>query len=179
MRAMNAFTWALLLAVGTLTAPVTQMPALAKVDKTKMPVTTVMPALGDLRSFDVMDMERQDFSASRELIPHEAVEYARTALQNNGHLSYKSPAQGILRFKCENNSCSRIRAEVTEGMDGPVVWSTVQQYRRCPFVDFSFMPDSKKFANTIVSLLAQDYQSVVKVQTAIKAVPAKIQIEEE
>lgn len=180
MRAMNALTSAaLLLAIGAVIPLGVNLPAQAKADKPKAPVSTALPALGELSTFDVFGMERQDFSAERQNIPHEAVEYARTALQNNDHLKYSSPAQGVLRFKCENTSCSRIRAEVTQGVDGPVVWQTVQQYKRCPFVDFSFMPDSKKFANSIVSLLAHDYQNLLKVRTAITPVSTKIQIEEE
>lgn len=133
----------------------------------------VFAGLATLQNFEVRDMEPQDFSAQREDIPHEAIEYARTALEHEARLHYDSPAQGILSLKCDNASCSRIRAEVSQGADGPVVWHYTEQYRICPLRDFSFVPDSRKFANKIVNQLAQDYEK------ALKAGSHRIQITEE
>lgn len=170
MRAINVLTVAVLMAITAIASPI---PAHAKADKHRTQESVTYPGLSEIRSFDVFDMELNDFSASRENIPHEAVEYARTAMETSRLLNYSSPAQGVLRFKCDNESCSRIRAEVTRGPDGPVVWKTVQQYRHCPLTNFRFMPDSKKFANTVVNMLAQDYKN------SMKEVSARIQIQEE
>jgi hypothetical protein len=62
---------------------------------------------------------------------------------------------------------------VTDGVDGPVVWQTVMQYRLNPLIDFTFLPDSKKFAGKLINKLAEDYQQT------LKAVPQKIQIKED
>lgn len=133
----------------------------------------VFAGLATLQNFEVRDIEPQDFSAQREDIPHEALEYARTAMEHEARLHYDSPAQGILRLKCDNANCSRIRAEVSQGTDGPVVWHYTEQYRISPLRDFGFVPDGRKFANKIVSQLAQDYEK------ARKASSHRIQITEE
>jgi hypothetical protein len=134
---------------------------------------SLYPKLAQIQDFEVHDIELQDFAVGRENIPHETIEYARTALQNESHLQYKSPAQGILNFHCENTGCSKIRAEVTQGVGGPVIWQFRQQYRVCPLLDFGLVPDSKKFAAKIVKQLAKDYQQ------AIQSTDNRIQITEE
>lgn len=127
-------------------------------------------SLGDIQSFEVRSFETQDFSAIRKQAPPEMVEYARTALQNDKRLEYKSPGQGVLHFYCDNDFCGRIRATVTWGQDGPVVWETVQRYQK-PF-SLRFQPDSRKFTQSIVNQLASDYEK------AMKASPDKIQIQD-
>jgi hypothetical protein len=129
------------------------------------------PSLGELVSFDVFGLEKTSFSALRENVPPEITEYARAAIQADSRLHYSSPAQGVLKFECANSGCNRIRAQVTRGVDGPVLWESSRLYRHCPFVRFSFQPDSKKFAYQMVEKLAHDYQS------ALKASTVKIEIE--
>jgi len=129
------------------------------------------PSLGGLVSFDVFGLEKTSFSALRENVPPEITEYARAAIQADPRLNYISPGQGILKFECANSGCNRIRAQVTQGLDGPVLWQASRLYRHCPFVRFSFQPDSKKFAYKMVEQLARDYQS------ALKASTVKIEIE--
>ena len=129
--------------------------------------------LNDLRTFSVHDMQSHEFSPVSANFPYEVVEYARLAIQNEPRLKYESfpnPPQGVLRFSCVNEGCSRIQAEISHGLDGPVVWRTVRQYRPRPFINFGFFPNSKKFAGKIVKELAKDYQSTVE------AAPRKIQI---
>jgi hypothetical protein len=137
------------------------------------PATDTNNILGELRSFDVLDMEGHDFSSSRENVPAEILEYARTALQNDDRLRYGSPGQGLLRFSCVNNGCSRIRAEVTQGLNGPVVWQTEELFEPGFLVNIHFLPDSRFFAKRIVGKLAVDYQK------ALKPLPMKINIQEE
>ncbi len=129
------------------------------------------PSLGGLVSFDVFGLEKTSFSALRENVPPEITEYARAAIEADPRLHYTSPGQGILKFECANSGCNRIRAQVTQGLDGPVLWQTSRLYRHCPFIRFSFQPDSKKFAYQMVEQLARDYQS------ALKASTVKIEIE--
>jgi hypothetical protein len=138
-----------------------------------IPASTSYGLLGEMQSFDVMDIEKHDFSAIRENVPAEVLEYARTALQNDDRLEYGSPADGILRFSCAKEDCSKIRAEVTQGLNGPVVWETEATYQPNVLVNVHFMPDSKKFAKHIVQKLAMDYQK------AMKPSPMKINIKEE
>lgn len=138
-----------------------------------IPISNSYSVLGELQSFDVLDMESHDFSSSRENVPAEVLEYARTALQNEERLRYGSPAQGLLRFSCANQECSRIRAEVIQGLNGPVVWQTEKTYEPNVWVNVHFMPDSKKFAKQIVDKLAMDYQK------SIKPLPLKINIKED
>ena len=138
-----------------------------------MSATNTSNPLGELRTFDVMDIENQNFSASREEVPAEVMEYARAALQNDDRLRYGSPAQGLLRFSCVNNACSRIRAEVTQGYNGPVVWKTEETFEPNVLVNVHFLPDSRRFAKHIVGKLAMDYQK------ALKPMPMKINIKEE
>jgi len=126
--------------------------------------------LGQIHSFDVMDMEPGIFSSSHVNVPAEVMEYARTALQNDDRLSYGSPGQGMLRFSCANESCSRIRTEVLMGLNGPVVWKTETTYEPNALVNIRFMPDSKRFAKRVVNQLALDYQKV------LKPMPVKINI---
>lgn len=153
----------------------------AKTDKlmTQTQQDGIIPALsnysllGELRSFDVLDIENHDFSAVRENVPGEIMEYARTAMQNDERLQYQSPAQGILRFTCASKDCYKIRAEVTQGFNGPVVWVTEEIYQPSMWVNTEFIPDSKKFAKQIVEKLAMDYQK------AMKPVPMKINIKED
>lgn len=145
-------------------------PVLAKSIKPLHESATIK--LGELRSFNVYDMEAHDFSASREAVPQEIVEYARTALQASQQLRYDDRAQGLLRFRCANGNCSKIRAEVTDGAGGTVLWKKVQRYRPYPWLDFGFLPDGKRYANHIVSRLSQDYMKT------LKAVPLKIEIPE-
>jgi len=137
------------------------------------PATNMDNPLGELRSFDVMDIEEHNFSSARENVPAEILEYARTALQNDDRLRYGSPAQGVLRFSCVDNGCSKIRAEVTQGHNGPVVWQTEALFEPSVFVNVHFLPDSKLFAKRIVGRLAVDYQK------ALKPLPMKINIKED
>lgn len=129
--------------------------------------------LGGLASFDVFGLEQASFSTERENVPPEIAEYARAALQTDNRFRYESPGQGVLRFECEDSGCDRIRAEVTQGPDGPVLWQTSKVFRHCPFIRFTFQPDSKKFAHKMVERLAQDYQN------ALKASATKIEIHQE
>ena len=126
-------------------------------------------ALGELRSFEVHEFEKNDFSSAREMVPPEIVQYARTAIQSDERLTYRSPGEGIVHFYCDGPLCGRIRMEVTQGQDGPVVWKTSRQYR--PFVGM-MQPDSRKFAKKLVEDLAADYES------AIREIPATIPIKE-
>ena len=129
--------------------------------------------LGEIRSFDVMDIERSEFSSDRESVPAEILEYARSAMQNDERLRYGSPGQGLLRFHCANSACSVIRAEVTQGSDGPVVWQTDARFEPSILVNVHFMPDGKRFARRIINQLALDYQK------SLKPLPTKINIPEE
>ncbi|WP_373531661.1 hypothetical protein [Vampirovibrio sp.] len=129
------------------------------------------PSLAGLRSFDVFGLEKASFSAFRENVPPEITEYARAALQADTRFEYSSPGQGVLKFECVDFKCNRIRAEVTHGVDGPVLWQTARVYRHCPLIRFSFQPDSKKFAYRMVEQLGRDYQN------ALKASRVKIEIE--
>ena len=138
-----------------------------------VPVSSSTGLLGELQSFEILDIDGHDFSSSRQNVPAEVLEYARTAILNDERLRYRSPAQGLLRFSCANAACSKIRAEVTQGFNGPVVWQTEQTYEPSFWVNFSFMPDSKKFARQVVDKLAADYQK------ALKPVPVKINIQED
>ena len=149
--------------------------ALNAITRTSRLVTAInnLNQLAALHSFGLLDMEPYDFSATRENIPAEVQEYARTALQNDGRLQYQSlAAEGVLRFRCVNSSCATIRAEVTQGLHGPVVWATEQVYVPSIWVNVHFMPDSQKFARQIVNKLALDYQQ------ALKPSGVKINIEE-
>lgn len=130
-------------------------------------------SLGDLRSFNVFDLEKTSFSADREAVPPEIVEYTRAALQTDNLLHYDAAGQGVLKFQCQDAGCHRVKAELTYGENGPLLWSVSKLYKQCPFVSFRFQPDSKAFANKVVSRLAQDYQK------ALKVTPAKIEIPEE
>ncbi len=146
----------------------------AKTQKGNLIVAVNNPTqLAAMHSFGVLDMEPYDFSAAREPIPAEVQEYARTAIQNDGRLQYQSlAAEGVLRFRCVNSSCSIIRAEVTQGSDGPVVWATEAVYQPSIWVNVHFLPDSQKFARQIVDKLASDYQQ------ALTPSSVKINIEE-
>ena len=172
MRAMNVISLALFISVIVMGDGLSWAKSTKDMPPPK-PEEQIFTGLANLQSFEVRDMEPQDFSAQRQDIPHEAIEYARTAIEQDARLHYESPAQGVLNLKCDNPTCSRIRAEVTRGEDGPVVWQYTQQYRLCPLRDLSFLPDSRKFANRIVNQLAQDYQK------ALKASNGRIQITEE
>lgn len=154
-------------------APAAQSETKAGVKGNIAPATDTDNPLGELRSFDVMDIERHDFSASRENVPAEILEYARTALQNDDRLRYGSPGQGLLRFSCVDNGCSHIRAEVTQGLNGPVVWQTEEEFEPGFLVNVHFLPDSRHFAKRIVGKLALDYQK------ALKPLPMKINIKDE
>lgn len=128
--------------------------------------------LGDLHTFDVHDFDGRNFSTERSSVPPEIGEFVRTAIQSNQVLRYSAPGEGMLRFRCEGLygvGCGRIRAEVTVGQDGPVVWSTVRTYDR--FLSVS-EPNPRKFAREVVGQLSEDYRK------AMKAVPLKIQIGE-
>lgn len=116
-------------------------------------------ALGDIRTFEVHNFEKHDFSSGREMVPPEIVEYARTAIQNDERLMYRSPGEGIVHFSCDSPECGRIKVIVTQGEDGPVVWSTSRQFR-APIVLKE--PNSRQFAKDIVKRLASDYESAVK-----------------
>ena len=130
--------------------------------------------LGDVRSFGIYDMPRHDFAASRQAnVPAEVVEYTRTALQNDNRIQYASPAQGMLHFYCDDNLCTRLKVELTQGTDGPVLWRTVQNYWMWPWREIQLAPNTRKFAEKIVNLLVDDYQKTVT------AVPEKIQIRED
>lgn len=126
--------------------------------------------LGDLHSFDVHGMEQLDFSSERQAVPPEIIEYARTALQTDDRLRYQSPGQAVLHFSCQSPQCGMVKAEVTIGEDGPVVWSTVQRYRAMVSLGD---PDPRKFAQKVVERLGADYQK------SMKAVPLKINIKED
>lgn len=128
--------------------------------------------LGDLRSFEIPEFEVHEFSTEQGSVPPEIGQFARTAIQGNQLLRYSSPGEGFLRFRCEGYKgfgCGRIRAEVTAGTDGPVVWSTVRTYD--PFFTV-FEPNPRRFAREVVGQLGEDYRK------AMKAVPMKIQIKE-
>ena len=123
---------------------------------------TFWPQLGMVQTLDVQDWTTASFSASRESAPPEIAEYARAALQEQPHMRYQSPADAILKFECADSGCYRVRAQVTQGVDGPVVWEHSEVYRRCPLMRFTFQPDSKKFARLMVDRLTLDYQNALK-----------------
>lgn len=127
------------------------------------------PLLGDLRSFEVHEFEAQNFSSDREKVPPEIVEYVRTAIQNDERFTYRSPGEGIVRLYCDSPLCGRIRMEITQGQDGPVVWKASRQFR--PVVTL-VEPNARKFAKNLVSDLAAEYEK------AIKENPATIPIKE-
>lgn len=122
--------------------------------------------LGDIRTFEVHQFEKNDFSSGREeLLPPEIAEYARTAIQNDERLTYQSPGEGVLHFSCASSQCGRIQVELTHGNDGPVVWKTSKRFR--PLVTL-VEPDARQFAKVIVNQLAEEYQN------SLKEIPAKI-----
>jgi hypothetical protein len=127
------------------------------------------PELGALQSIEVRSFEQRDFSVSRDASPPELAEYARTAIQNDERLRYASPGQGVLHFYCDAPGCSKIRAELTQGESGPVLWQAVEMYR--PMVTLT-EPDPRKLAKRLIERLASDYEK------ALKAVPLKINITE-
>jgi hypothetical protein len=137
--------------------------------ETEAAATEKGPSLGDLQTFDVHAFEPREFSVGREDVPPELGEYARMAIQTDERLSYSSPGQGVLRFRCDTAACGRIRAEITVGQDGPVVWSTVRTFRPMLTVQD---PNPRKFAREVVAQLGADYSN------ALKAVPVKIQIKD-
>lgn len=181
-RAISVKPWAMILGLVSLGAILTStgwalethsLPTLQTASSQKA-VDVLRPvSLGDLRSFNVFDIEKTSFSAEREAVPPEVVEYTRAALQTDSLLHYDAAGQGVLKFQCQDAGCHRVKAELTYGENGPVLWSISRLYKECPFVSFRFQPDSKAFANKVVSRLAQDYQK------ALKATPAKIEITEE
>lgn len=126
-------------------------------------------SLGEIRTFEVHQFEKQDFSSGREKVPPEIVEYARTAMQNDERLLYNSPGDGIVHFYCDSPRCGKIRMEVTQGQDGPVVWQISKQFR--PAITL-VEPDSRQFAKKLVAELAMAYES------SIKETPATIPIKE-
>ncbi len=133
-------------------------------------------SLGDLRTFDVQDFEQTGLELGRSNLPPELVEYAREAIQTDERLRYSSPGQGVVHLYCETPDCGRLRIEVTQGPDGPMVWQTTETYRSLMgklFMFQSFQPDNRKFAKMLVSRLATDYEK------SLKAVPTKIEIKEE
>ncbi len=129
------------------------------------------PQLGMVQSLDVLGWETSSFSARRESVPPEIAEYARAALQEQSQLPYQSPADAVLKFECADSGCYRVRAQVTQGAEGPVLWEHAEVYRRCPLMRFTFQPDGKKFARRMVNRLTVDYQN------ALKPNMAKIEIE--
>jgi hypothetical protein len=126
-------------------------------------------SLGELRTFEVHQFEKQDFSSGRENVPPEIVEYARTAMQNDERLLYSSPGDGIVHFYCDSPRCGKIRIEVTKGQDGPIVWQRSRQFRPAIVL---VEPNSREFAKKIVAELAMDYEA------AIQETPATIPIKE-
>jgi hypothetical protein len=175
MRVMSNKSLALTLAIGLAVGFILPVqPGWAKKKPQTELVKNESVNLGDLRSFGIYDMPKHDFAATRdENVPAEVVEYTRTALQSDKRLSYKSPADGMLHFYCDNTLCTRFKIELTHGPDGPVVWRTIQNYRFLPGMEFHFAPNNRKFAQKVVDLLADDYQKT------IKPVPEKIQIKED
>lgn len=132
-----------------------------------------LTSLGAVKTFDVHDIERAEFSAAREGVPPEIAEYARAAIRNDKRFRYDSPAGGILSFHCADAGCHWVRAQVNAGQDGPVVWQTTKLFKTYSFLSFTFMPDTRNFANKIVTRLAQDYQK------SSRQYPARLQIHEE
>lgn len=129
------------------------------------------PQLGLVQSLDVADWGTASFSPDREGVPPEIAEYARAALQAQSHLQYNSPADAVLKFECADSGCYRVRAQVSQGEGGPVLWEHTAVYKRCPLMRFTFLPDGKKFAHLMVERLTQDYQNAQKPNMA------KIEIE--
>lgn len=177
LRAMSVKTFALTLAFGLLSGSAQNWAAetgtLPEIKTTPTVTASALMTLGKLGSFEISAKERGGFSSERGEVPPELAEYARTALQKDTRLNYASPAQGILKFQCEDSDCHRIKAEVTYGEDGPVLWQDSRLYKLCPFINFRFLPDSQKFARKMVEQLAQDYEA------AVKAGSIKIEIKEE
>lgn len=130
-------------------------------------------SLGDLRAFNVFDLEKSSFASEREGVPAEVIEYTRSALQASNLLRYDPASPGMLKFQCQDSGCHRIKTELTYGEDGPVLWRTSTLYKSCPLMNFHFQPDSKAFTNKVLARLTRDYQK------ALKAMPAKIEIHEE
>jgi len=132
--------------------------------------TVPYPELGEIRTFEVRSFEPQDYSTTRDEVPPEMPEYARSALLNDIRFRYASPGEGLLRFSCAGFFCHRIRAEVTLGENGPVVWKTERLYRKFFMVTD---PDTRRFARSVVEQLGADYAN------SLQAVPEKIQIKED
>lgn len=129
--------------------------------------------LRGIQKIDVLGMEPFDFSSDRQNVPPELVEFMRSAIRNEPRLPYASPADGVLRLRCEDSQCNRIRAELSQGLEGPVVWQRVEVYRKNPLFTFHFLPDSRLFANRLIEQLAQDYSQ------SLKPSAVKIQIKDE
>jgi hypothetical protein len=140
------------------------------------PQPVVFEELGRLKSIEVQPVESGRFSPDhRTPLPPEIAEYVRTTLQGENRLRYASPGEGVLSLRCENDRCSRIRAEVrtrTEDgqTDGPVVWHAVRKYRPALF---HFLPDPQRFARDIAARLTNDYEQ------SLRALPLKIEINED
>jgi hypothetical protein len=187
MRAMNSpRSLALLLAASLLagsawastpaTKPAHESKRAARAARAAEQKLNPFPNLGDVQSFEVQGLEAYDFSAGRQEFPPELAEYIRTAILNDNRLHYSSPGQGILRLSCDNTRCSQVRAEVTNGTDGGVVWKAVKDYSRNPLFTLDGLPNARQFANKMVEQLAQDYEKSLK---ATPTAAAKIQIKEE
>lgn len=125
-----------------------------------------IPALSDLRAINIFDLEKNPFSTDREAVPAEVVEYAKASLQTNTLLRYDPSATGVLKFQCQDSGCYRIKAELTYGEAGPVLWQSSAVYKSCPFLSFRFQPDSKAFATKMINRLSQDYQKALKASVA-------------
>ncbi len=177
MRAMmrSSLVLAVLASVMTLgpLARAAESERLPSLPEPEQKAVAVPVSLGDVTSFEVYDPKRPEFSTERGEVPAEISEYARVAIQNERRLQYNSPAKGVLRFQCVDIGCYRIKAQVTYGTDGPVLWKASKQFRQCPLTNFGFQPDGKKFAVKMVNQLANDYQK------SVHSSPAKIEIHEE
>lgn len=143
-----------------------ELPAIRAEQTAPAAVNEKTPTLADLRAFNIFDLEQNAFSTEREAVPAEVVEYAKAALQSDALLRYDPAAPGVLKFHCQDSGCYRIKAELSYGEGGPVLWHTSRLYKACPFLRFRFQPDSKAFAGKMISRLSQDYQKALKAASA-------------
>lgn len=136
----------------------------------KPAVDTTSATLGQVTSFEVEAFPRWEFGVDNGRMDPELLEYARRELEKDNRLTTGSPGEAVLRFVCVSAGCYKIRAEVTLGKDGPVIWQTMKTYTRNPFRTFR---NNHGLAEEIIDSLAADYEK------SAREVPVKIDIKAE
>ncbi len=123
--------------------------------------------LGQVTSFEVESFPHWEFSVDNGRVNPEILEYARRELQQSKLLQTASPGEALLHFYCQGANCRTVRAEVTLGKEGPVIWQTVVKYTKNPFHTYR---DSHGLAEKVIQQLSADYQK------SLEEVPVKIDI---